>query len=311
MAEDKSMKGTAEYVPGSKRKEGNSDEITRAYLDSLLLEFRHMGNAVPQAETELFGMKLATPVTAGALIMLDRVHEEGFAGFARAVKAADSMMWTSWLDDETFKSIAGTGVRVIRGIKPFENEDVIFRAIETAKDNGAAGIFMDIDHCFGDSGKDCEFAFGKLSHKTLPQLRSYVEAAGIPFIFKGILGAADTKKCLEIGTAGVLASHHKGIWSYSVPPVMMLPEIKEAAEGKLAVVADCGLLTGIDVFKALARGADAVCVARPLMKAYAAGPQAVTDFIKEMTDELLGTMAKCGAPDVRHIDPSVIRARNW
>ncbi len=313
MGEDKQRKGTAEYVPASGSKAGNSDQITRAYLDSLLLEFRHMGNEIPDTGVKLLGQELPTPVMAGSLTLFERMNPEGAAGFARAVKAAETIMWAGWMEDETFKEITDTGVKAVRGIKPFEEEDKIFKAIEVARDNGAVAISMDIDHCFGDSGKDCEFALGKLEHKTLEQLQSYVDAAGkLPFIFKGILSTDDAEKCLGLGAAGCGVSHHKGIWSYAVPPLLVLPKIREASRGRLELFADCGLRDGVDAFKALARGADGVCVARPLMAAYSkGGPQAVTDYLKQMTEELAGTMAKTGAKDIRSIDPSVLYTRTW
>lgn len=312
MAEDKRMKGTAEYVPGSASEAGNADRITRSYLDSMLLELRHMGNELPSTDTVILGKHLPTPVMASPMALLNRVRPDtGAAGFAEGVKNAGTIMWCGWVSDEEYKEIAETGAMLIRGIKPFEDEDVIFRAIETAEEAGAVGIFMDIDHAFDDAGRDCGFAFGQLSHKSLGQLASYVKAAHIPFIFKGILSASDARKCSEIGAAGVMVSHHKGIWSYTVPPLMVLPEIREAA-GDMEVFADCGISSGIDVFKALARGAEGTGTARKLLSSYAAkGTDGVYDTIMEMTEELAGTMAKTGCPDTAHIDPSVIRMKNW
>ena len=313
MGENKQMKGTAEYVPASDSKAGNSDLITRAYHDSLLLEFRHMGNELPDTRTRLLGRDLPSPVMAGSLTLFEKMNPQGTAGFARAVKEAGTIMWAGWMEDDTFRTAADTGVMAVRGIKPFEDDDRIFKAIETAKECGAVAISMDIDHCFGDSGKDCEFVLGKLSHKTMDQLAAYARAAApLPFIFKGILSPVDAVKCLQIHAAGCGISHHKGIWSYSVPPLLVLPKIKEASEGRLELIADCGLRDGIDAFKALARGADGVCVARPLMAAYSkGGPEAVTDYLKHMAEELAGTMAKTGAADIAGIDPEVLYTRTW
>lgn len=312
MGEEKSMKGTAEYVPASNQKAGNADQITRAYLDSLLLELRHMGNEIPDTKAAILGQEIRTPVMAGSLTLFDKMNPAGARGFAEAVREAGTIMWAGWMDDETFEEAADTGVRIIRGIKPFEDEDKIFRAIETAKKCGAIAISMDIDHCFGDSGKDCGFVLGKLSHKSLEQLRSYVKATELPFIFKGILSTYDTERCMEIGAGGIAVSHHKGIWSYTVPPLLVLPEIRKTAGSSLGIFADCGIRDGIDAFKALASGADGVCVARPLMAAYSkGGPEAVTEYLIRMTEELAGTMAKTGAKDLKHIDPSVLHVRTW
>jgi len=313
MAEDRKMKGTAEYVPDSDSRKGNADAITRDYFDSLLLELRHMGNVNPVTKRKILGHDVETPIMASPMALLERVQPSlGNAGFARGVKDAGAIMWAGWLEEEEYRRVADTGAAIIRGIKPFADEDKIFRAIETACETGAVGIFMDIDHCFDDAGRDCGFAFGQLGHKSLEQLKSYVEASKIPFLFKGILSPADIDRCVEVGAAGVMVSHHKGIWSYAVPPLAVLPEIRERAAGRLEIFADCGVRTGIDAFKVLARGADGAGVARLLMAAYGkGGTEAVTGTIRELTEQLAGTMAKTGACDPYHIDPAVIRHRTW
>lgn len=62
-----------------------------------------------------------------------------------------------------------------------------------------------------------------------------------------------------------MVSHHHGIIDYAVPPLMILPEIVRVVQKQIPVFVDCGIESGSDVFKALALGADAVCVGRALM----------------------------------------------
>lgn len=120
-------------------------------------------------------------------------------------------------------------------------------------------VGMDIDHCFyGNGGYDV--VCGLLMHaKTLEQLRQYVSTSAVPFIVKGVLSVQDAEKCAQAGVKGILVSHHHGIMPYSVPPLMVLPEIRRAVGNDMKIFVDCGIESGMDVFKALALGADAVC----------------------------------------------------
>ena len=89
--------------------------------------------------------------------------------------------------------------------------------------------------------------------------------------------------------------------------IRLLPKIREAVGDKLILIADGGMESGFDAFKALALGADAVTVGRPLTVALKEnGADGVRDKIKEMTDQLLAMMYRTSSADIRHIDPSVI-----
>lgn len=302
-----------EYVPDSGGS-GNSDRITRAYLDSMLLVYRHIGAVSPDTGVTLFGRELRTPIMASALALLDNIRPEGSAEFARGIERAGAVMWTGWIDNDMFGRVCDTGAAAVCGIKPFLDNDRIYGAIESAARAGAVGICMDIDHCFNDMGEDCQFAFGQLSHKTVAELEGFIGEAkkhGLPFFLKGILDPADAVAARTIGAAGVFVSHHKGIWSYAAPPAMMAREVREAVGGDYAVFADCGVHSGVDVFKYLASGANAVGVARDLMGAFAKkGADGVYDRIMFLNDELRGTMAKTCRAHIGDIDMSAIRFRN-
>jgi isopentenyl diphosphate isomerase/L-lactate dehydrogenase-like FMN-dependent dehydrogenase len=87
----------------------------------------------------------------------------------------------------------------------------------------------------------------------------------------------------------------------------VLPLIADIVKKEFPVFVDCGIDRGMDAFKALALGADAVSAGRiilePLKKEGAAG---VRKLITQMTEELAGALAATGSPDIRSIDPSVI-----
>ena len=72
---------------------------------------------------------------------------------------------------------------------------------------------------------------------------------------------------------------------------------------------DCGFESGMDVFKALALGADCVCVGRNLMEPLKEGAEGVTRRINEMNSELIKVMARTGFKTLADIDSSVIWKR--
>ena len=114
---------------------------------------------------------------------------------------------------------------------------------------------------FWARGYYCE-TVGNVNEETI---KKYIRATRLPFFIKGALSAQDALRCRDLGAAGLVLSHHNGLMRYAVPPVMILPEIRKAVGHDLILIADGGIESGFDAFKALARGADAVTVGKALM----------------------------------------------
>jgi isopentenyl diphosphate isomerase/L-lactate dehydrogenase-like FMN-dependent dehydrogenase len=98
---------------------------------------------------------------------------------------------------------------------------------------------------------------------------------------------------------------------YSVPPLMVLPEIVKAVGNEIPVFVDCGIVSGMDAYKCLALGAKAVSVGRHLMPLLKDGPEAVAQRIYEMNAELAGIMARTGVKSLDDMDPTVIHRRTF
>ena len=94
---------------------------------------------------------------------------------------------------------------------------------------------------------------------------------------------------------------------YSVPPVMVLPEVLKVTAGKIPVFVDCGISSGADVYKALALGADAVCVGRDLMGPLKEkGAAGVAERIRQLNGELAAIMARTGFHSLSGLDASCL-----
>ena len=285
---------------------GDSNQITREYFDSILLEARYWDSDLPSTEMALYGETFATPIMSAALSHLDNVCPGGAVKMAREVKAAGSVHWTGMGEAEELEAILATGAKTVKIIKPHLDNEIIYEKIAHAEAHGAFAVGMDIDHCFDGKG-NYDLVLGLPMHsKTLSDLKEYVRFSKRPFIVKGVLSAQDAEKCVEAGVQGIVVSHHHGIMPYAVPPLMILPEIIRVTEHRIPVFVDCGIESGIDVFKALALGADAVCVGRHLMQVLPKEDGAVTAAIQAMNGELMSIMARTGAKSLKEIDPSVL-----
>lgn len=290
-----------------KTKPGDSNQITREYFDSLLLEMRHLDGALPVTELELFGERFRTPVMTAALSHLGNVRENGMVQMAEGARLAGAVSWAGMGDEKELEDITAAGARTIKIIKPYVDNDYILKRIAHAEKCGVMAVGMDIDHAFSGKGKYDVVLGMEMRPKSLEEMKEFVKAASLPFVVKGVLSVKDAEKCLEAGVKGIVVSHHHGIIDYAVPPLMILPEIVRVVQKQIPVFVDCGIESGSDVFKALALGADAVCVGRALMGPLQAnGAEGVQEKIASLTEELAGIMARTGVSDLSHMDPSVI-----
>jgi len=292
---------------------GDSNHITREYLDSLLIEMRHLDNVLPSTSLTLYGREFATPVMTAALSHLAtfRYHDDGMVEIARAAQAENAVNWAGMGSEEELERIIATGAATVKIIKPYRENERIFRKIEHARRAGALAVGMDIDHSFDRAGNYDKVFEDEMRPKTVSELREFVAAAGeTPFVVKGVLSVQDAEKCLEAGVRGIVVSHHHGIMDFAVPPLMILPRIAEVVGGKVPIFVDCGIATGYDAFKALAMGATAVCVGRAVLGPLKeSGAEGAAKYIHQMTRELAGVMARTGCADLASIDRSLIWTR--
>ena len=289
---------------------GDAKQITREYFDSLLIEMRHLDGVLPSTKLYLYGEEFDTPVMTAALSHLSNHYPDGPAEMARGARAAKAVMWTGMGDEAELKSITATGAKTIKIIKPHADNKDVFKEIADAERCGVLAVGMDVDHAFDGHGQYDVVLGQPMRPKSMEEIKSFVRATELPFIVKGVLSERDAYKCADVGVRGIVISHHHGILDFAVPPLMILPRIAKAIGRSMPIFVDCGIHSGIDVFKALALGAAAVCAGRALMEPLKAeGAKAVTKKIQDMTGELAGAMARTGSANIGYIDSSVIWKR--
>lgn len=282
---------------------GDSVQIARMYMDSLLVEGRTVGAARPDATFRFLGETFETPVMTAALSHLDMVS------MAEGAKQAGACVSIGMGGNEELGKVLATGAKVMKIIKPYAEEKEILSRLEYAEEHGALAVGMDVEHAVNveDAGDSVVVGL-QMKQPTLAELEKYIRHTKLPFFIKGALSARDAVVCRDLGAAGLILSHHNGLLRYAVPPVMILPEIREAVGKDLLLIADGGMETGFDAFKALARGADAVTMGKALMGPLKeSGAEGVRDVLRKATGQLKAMMIRTGTKDLKHMDPSVVR----
>ena len=135
-----------------------------------------------------------------------------------------------------------------------------------------------------------------------------LDHAPLPVLLKGITHPADAQQACGMGVAGVIVSNHGGRVLDTMPATAhLLPSVASAVQGKCAVLADGGIRRGTDVLKALALGADAVLLGRPVLHGLAnAGANGVAHVLRLLSDELMAAMALCGINNLKQANNSIL-----
>ena len=288
----------------------DANVITQKYMDSILIEEKIIDSVVADTTIDLWGESFSMPVMMPAFSHLKSFNGRDLTGleeYSVAAKNANILNFVGMMENDMFGKIAATGAKTVRIVKPYDDNAKVRDQMQYAESAGAFAIGMDIDHIFGETGTD--ICVGeKMAVQTADMLRSYVESTRLPFIVKGVLSARDALTCAQIGAKAIIVSHHHGRMPYAVPPMMVLPEIKEALEGRdVKIIVDCGIESGADVYKALALGADACAVGRSMLPSLEKdGAAGVEAFLTKVKNELRFIMSNTGFAKVSDIDDSAL-----
>jgi 4-hydroxymandelate oxidase len=134
------------------------------------------------------------------------------------------------------------------------------------------------------------------------------EQTTLPLVIKGILTAEDATLAIEHGVDAIVVSNHGGRQlDYAPAALDALPEVVDTVAGRLPILMDGGIRSGTDVFKALALGARAVLVGRPVLWGLAAnGAAGVGAVLRLLREELVDCMTLAGRPTISSIDPAAV-----
>lgn len=202
---------------------------------------------------------------------------------------------------EAVKKAGGLGIPTV---KPW-NLETVQEKMKQVHDAGAFAVAMDVDAAGLPFLKNMTPPAGR---KSVEELHDIVESSPVPFIVKGIMTVKGALKALEAGVSAIIVSNHGGRVLDQCPATAeVLEDIVKAVNGKMKIFVDGGIRSGVDVFKALALGADGVVIARPFVTAvYGGGAEGVKLYVEKIGAELADTMAMCGANSLEEITRDMI-----
>lgn len=264
---------------------------------------------------ELFGRTFKYPFFAGPVgamtlhygekyddlaynnLLVDACAKGGIAAFTGDGTNAKVMEGAT----AAIKAAGGLGIPTV---KPW-NLETIREKMELVKASGSFAVAMDIDGAGLPFLKNLTPPAG---NKTEDELREVAEMAGVPFIIKGIMTRRGALKAKDAGAAAIVVSNHGGRVLDQCPATAeVLEDIVEAVGGRMKILVDGGLRSGVDVFKALAMGADGVLLGRPFVTAvYGGAAEGVQCYIDKIGGELEDTMRMCGANTISDITRDMI-----
>ena len=264
---------------------------------------------------ELFGRTFKYPFFAGPVgamtlhygekyddlaynnLLVDACAKGGIAAFTGDGTNAKVMEGAT----AAIKAAGGLGIPTV---KPW-NLETIREKMELVKASGSFAVAMDIDGAGLPFLKNLTPPAGS---KTEDELREVAEMAGVPFIIKGIMTRRGALKAKDAGAAAIVVSNHGGRVLDQCPATAeVLEDIVEAVGGRMKILVDGGLRSGVDVFKALAMGADGVLLGRPFVTAvYGGAAEGVQCYIDKIGGELEDTMRMCGANTISDITRDMI-----
>ncbi|MEV4637943.1 alpha-hydroxy-acid oxidizing protein [Actinoplanes sp. NPDC049548] len=266
--------------------------------------------------TTLFGTQLAVPVLAGPTALHTLAHPEGEVATARGVAAAGSLLVQS--------SRAGRMIESDRWwfqAYVLRDRSLTEAQVRDAAGRGASAIVLTADapyvyrNALPEAG-DAAPAVRPLEQRQDPALGAdavgwLAEFSGLPVLVKGVLRPEDAVAAVEAGAAGLIVSNHGGRQlDRAVASADALDAVVAAVAARVPVLVDGGIRTGADVLTALALGASAVLIGRPVLWALATGgAEGVRNLLDLYRDDLARTMAQAGVPSLADVDGSLVTRR--
>jgi len=333
-----------DYIAGGSETEWTLRENSAAFNRLQLVPRVLVDVAERQLATTVLGTPISMPVLVAPMAFHGLAHTEGELATARGAAAAGTIMIVSTASNYSLEAIAGSG-RAPRWFQLYVYRDrgltrsLVRRAVTAGYD--ALCVTVDVP-LIGRRRRDIrnEFTlpeglqlanFADTAADDLPDaarqsgLAAYVAAqwepaltwrdidwlrslSPLPLVLKGIMSSEDGRLAVEHGASAIVVSNHGGRQLDTAPAtISVLPGIVEAVKGRIEVLLDGGVRRGTDVLKALALGARAVLIGRPILWGLAldgeAGARGVLDLLRA---ELDLAMALVGCPSLKAVSSALI-----
>jgi isopentenyl diphosphate isomerase/L-lactate dehydrogenase-like FMN-dependent dehydrogenase len=335
LAKERLPKEEYDYIAGGATDELSVERNRHAY-ESWALRPRVLCDvSALDLFTTVLGTKVSLPVLIAPCGGHQKAHPEGEFATYRAATACGTVFVVSANASADFEELArAASGRLWLQLYPFRDKEMTKDWLKRAKDLGYEAVCVTLDSQWPakrernlrnnyqnlrgvnfskTSGDQARARWGAhpgggdpaATWKDLEWIKS---ASELPVVAKGIMTGEDVELCAEFGADGVIVSNHGGRHlDNTLATVEVLSEAVAAARGKTEIYLDGGIRRGADVVKAIALGAKAVFIGRPLFWGLAlGGEQGVVRVLNILREEIEITMAKCGRPTIASIDSAVV-----
>lgn len=289
---------------------------SRALKEYAILPRYIRENVTPKTNYNFLGKELAIPIMAAPMTgattnMNNAIDESQYSSIVLQGSIESGTL--GWLGDgatpdkylsmlSILKKFDGNGVLIC---KPRADEGLLRERFREAEIQKIFAIGMDID----------AFNFKTLVQKNQQgpsrntnDLERIRKLTSLPFIIKGIMTPEDAELAYSIGASAIVVSNHGGRVMDEMPgTARVLPKISEKLYKRIPILVDGGIRSGMDVFKMIGLGADAVLIGRPIAIYGVGGDVAGVKFLyNQYTNELKNTMNITGAEDIHQISKEML-----
>jgi isopentenyl diphosphate isomerase/L-lactate dehydrogenase-like FMN-dependent dehydrogenase len=317
-------KGGFGYISSAAGDEWTKHENEAAYKRITIKPHYLSGLASADTTITLLGEKLSMPIITTVMGGHGIAHTSAEAGTAKGTGAAGTMFIAPSQSNVTLEETAkaSPGPKLFQIYIPADRgvaRDVLLRA----KAAGYRAVVVTIDNVvpsnretdqrnhFHSTLPNANFpgqatGYGQSPFKTdlgWDDIAFVQDVTGLPVLIKGVLSPEVANQAVEHGVAGIQVSNHGGRQLDDTPATLtVLPQIATAVRGRIPIIVDGGIRRGQDVFKALALGANAVAIGRPILYGLALGGwMGVQQVLEHLNQELVMTMRLVGAKTISDI----------
>lgn len=332
-----------DYFAGGADDESTARSNEAAFARIGLLPRVLRGAGPAKLETTILGCTISMPVLISPTAFHKLAHSEGECATARAASAAGTTMMVSMASTVALEEVAAAASSTAGGesslwFQIYIQPDLGFTEslIRRAEQAGCSAVVVTVDSpTFGRRKRDLHNGFNDLpSGMCCENLRESVRSSGcgkvrqivfspalswksiewlqqvtkLKIVLKGIMHPEDARLALRHGVDAVLVSNHGGRQLDTVPATIdLLPAIVDAVDGRIPLLLDGGIRRGTDVLKALALGASAVAIGRPVLWGLAVdGEAGVAQVLEILRSELERAVTLCGCSSVQDLTPDLL-----
>jgi 4-hydroxymandelate oxidase len=340
LAKERLQRAEYDFIAG-----GATDELTlrrtRAVFEAIMLRPRMLVDiSQPDLGTTVLGQRVAFPILVDPAGGHGRAHPEAELATVRAAGAMGTVMILSSGSTYTLEEVAQAATGPIWFQQYlYKDRSLSQRMAHRAQEAGYSGLCLTLDSTVRakrernirnnyasppspnyagievadyawSTSSDAPRGVNNLIDRaaTWPYVEWLATQTPLPLLVKGIMTAEDARLCAEHGVRAIIVSNHGARQlDTTFASIEVLPEVVEAVDGRCEVYLDGGIRRGTDILKALALGARAVLIGRPLFWGLAVeGETGVRTILQMLRDELEMAMCMCGRPTLQSIDRSLL-----